>query len=282
MTATPLSEIKASQVRRLSTGVSELDWVYGSTTMGQQQQWGLPLGGTSLWAGEAGTGKSRLAVSICSKLSINQRVLYIQNEVSAEQFREWFSQHHDPRRIFVYEETELNAHRRAIRQVHPSLIIVDSVSLLTPTAKQSALNELIQTYRRWAKQINAHILLIGHLNQQGQVKGGTTLAHLADTVVHIEKSRIPDWVEVKIPSKHRFGPTGRVAVFLHRDWGVEPICVGDDRWPMGKLRFTANGRAIRRVPIPGKVGQQMDVDEQGQPIEQPRPRSPLRRLLAGT
>jgi DNA repair protein RadA/Sms len=217
---------------------------------------------------------------VASKLSTRCRILYLQNEVSAEQFRGWFAQQrHDPRQIFVCENTGLDAHQRAIRQVRPSLIVVDSVSMLTTTGKQSRFSEIVQAYRRWAQQINAHVILIGHLNQQGQVKGGTTLGHLVDTVVHIHRSCIPDWVEFRIPSKHRFGPTGRTAVFLHRDWGLESVCVGDDRWPMGELRFQPDGRALRRVPMPGTGGQMMLVDEDGDPVPEPDRRSRLRRLL---
>ena len=76
---------------RLSTGFPGRDWVYGaSQQVNGLWAWGLPMGAISLWAGAAGSGKSRLAIAVAAKMSrAEQRILYVQNEVSQQQFRIW-------------------------------------------------------------------------------------------------------------------------------------------------------------------------------------------------
>ena len=69
-TPIPLSRIRRRAVERISTCFHELDWVFGSSQADNASwQWGLPLGAVSLWAGAAGSGKSRLGITVAASIS---------------------------------------------------------------------------------------------------------------------------------------------------------------------------------------------------------------------
>ena len=89
--AIPLNQITSQLIHRLSTGYDGLDWIYGSSQQADGTwAWGLPNGAVSLWAGAAGSGKSRLAIATASAISRRgDRVLYLQNEVGTNQFKTW-------------------------------------------------------------------------------------------------------------------------------------------------------------------------------------------------
>ena len=188
------------------------------------------MGAISLWAGAPGCGKSRLAIAVAAKVaSRNSPILFIQNETTLPQFKQWATaQSPDDRHFFVCNSNSIDEILQAIRTICPSLVIVDSISMLEGIERPQRAKQAITKLQGLAKQIQSHVILIGHLNAKGQVKGGTTLPHLVDIVCHLERGSILDWLWLEIPSKHRYGPTGRSAAFRHLNNGLEPTCIFDD------------------------------------------------------
>lgn len=284
MTTQPvmLANVADRPVHRHRIGLDALDWVYGSTRFPDGRlAWGLPVGGISLWAGAAGAGKSRLAVALAAGMSLlGRNVLYCQNEVTLSQLRGWFhGQPHDAQRIHVLDSPSPEDHIRAMEQ-RPLLVIIDSISMVSDIERQTRARRIIAAYRHAANAVGAHIILVGHLNARGQVKGGTTLPHLVDTTANLTPGEWPGWVCFTIAGKHRFGEAGRSVTFVHEAGGVTPMFAGDDAFPMMQIRFAASdGQAIRRVPVPGTGGCEQDIDESGLPIR--REQSWLQRLLIG-
>lgn len=286
-TAAPiaLADIHHNPTRRNTSGLDALDWVYGSTTRPDgRRSWGLPVGGVSLWAGAAGTGKSRMAVAVAARMSFQgQSILFAQNEVSPSQLRSWFSgQPHDASKVHILDSPDLDSLLDAMWASDYSLVVVDSISMLQGIERQVKARQAIAELKNAAATLRCHVVLVGHLNARGQVKGGTTLPHLVDTVAHLEPAGLSEWVQFGIKSKHRFGRTGRSMTLAHEAYGLQIVFSSDDQFPMQEVRFNAiTGAAIRRVPIPGTGGQLIDVDEYGVPLPKPRHPSLLRRMLAG-
>ena len=73
-----LSEVEGKESIRINTGYKELDNVLGG---------GLVKGSLVLVGGEPGIGKSTLILQLCSKLSIDEKVLYVSGEESAQQVK---------------------------------------------------------------------------------------------------------------------------------------------------------------------------------------------------
>lgn len=280
-----LADIQHNPTRRHTSGLDALDWVYGSTPCPNRRlNWGLPVGGVSLWAGAAGCGKSRLAIAVAARMSLDGfNILFAQNEVSPSQLKGWFAgQNYDPANIHVLDAPDLDSLLDTTWASDYSLIIIDSVSMLHGIERQAQARRIITELKNAAEALGAHVILIGHLNSRGKVKGGTTLPHLVDIMATLERGEFDGWVRFGIYEKHRFGPTGRSLTLNHELDGLRVVFGSDDQFPIAQIRFDPmTGAAIRRVPSPRISDQEIDVDEAGLPIQPPRRPSLLRRLLAG-
>ena len=71
MCAKRLSDIESRPIRRASTGIDELDFIYGCSfkAFADNDEWGLPDGKISLWTGDSGVGKSRVAIELAKTMA---------------------------------------------------------------------------------------------------------------------------------------------------------------------------------------------------------------------
>jgi len=111
-------------------------------------------------------------------------------------------------------------------------VIVDSKNMIKGIERTENAKQIVDDIRDALSKIGAHMIMIGQANHDGSAKGGTTVPHLVDVVVHLYKlqakkkggweSRFleayPDYakscfiVEVE---KNRFGPAGQSMMFQH-------------------------------------------------------------------
>jgi predicted ATP-dependent serine protease len=224
-----LAEIGAPQpLIRLSTGFADLNWVFDG---------GMPKGAVSLLAGQQGTGKSRLLVSICRHLvAKNHKVLYVQAEVSLEQFKSWVGNCANPGNFLVSTERDFDQILFAIHCKKPDFVVIDSLNMLEGMTRPTIIRKVMDQLNQISEDNNCHIVLIGHMDKSGKIKGNTDIPHLADMVVQVFKGRrglsdkksyadvFPNEFEVEV-TKSRFGPTGRRALFVHKAHGVEECSI---------------------------------------------------------
>ena len=178
-----LSNIELIKVSRLSTGIPCLDMCYGTTIDGNYRCSGLPRGGVSLWAGSGGVGKSRVAIAIASYInSTGGRVLYIQNEVNPQQFREWTRDKiANPYEFLVHTSNIVDQQIQAMLEYKPHLVVIDSINMIPNFQSVNVIRETLEKYRSTTSQIQSHLILIGHLNKVGTVKGNNDITYLVDT-----------------------------------------------------------------------------------------------------
>jgi predicted ATP-dependent serine protease len=272
MSAIPLNEISSQPVQRLSTGYHELDYIYGSNRqINGRWAWGLPRAKLSLWSGAAGCGKSRLGVAISAQMSrMGYRVLYIQAEVDPAEFRTWFPGDSDPSRIFLSDATALDDHLQAMWQVCPSLVIVDSVSMLEEMPHQ--VRQVVMAYREAAEAAGAHVILLSHMNAKGKPKGGTDLPHLVDVTARLERDDALQWLFIGT-TKNRYGPVPRQASFYHDANGLKPMCL------------LSEGIGLHQIALDPTTGQERRINatENVEPgyrrISPPKPRRRRRGLF---
>lgn len=235
------NEITPIPVVRIRTGFKELDWIYGET----DGEWGMPLKAISLWAGESGTGKSRTAVVIANKIASNgMRVLYFQNEYELGVFSQEIE--HDLFRIS--DATKLQHMKYDIKVDSPHLVIVDSVNMIEEfkSGTKTDIKVIIDVFKEVCKSVGCHVILLGQLNQNGTIKGSTTLPHLVDIAMDIVKSDCGQfWIKTGI--KHRYGRTGKAfkSGWIHTDSGVD--CISINRHSDEKWKKTGSDRYIPQV-----------------------------------
>ncbi|MGH8921794.1 MAG: AAA family ATPase, partial [Actinomycetes bacterium] len=122
--ARPISQIDLHAAQATATGVSELDRVLGG---------GLVPGAVVLLAGEPGVGKSTLLLEVAHRCAAaGRRALYVTGEESAGQVRlraQRTGALHDE--LYLAAESDLAAVLGHLDEVHPGLLIVDSVQTMS-------------------------------------------------------------------------------------------------------------------------------------------------------
>ena len=218
ITITSLSKIKSSTKSRLSTGIFEFDRVLGG---------GVVPGEVILLTGQPGIGKSTLVLQAFQKL----RVLYISGEESAEQVKnraERLSINLD--NLSFSADLQIESIIQSLEELKNEIeiVIIDSVQTIYskdiegPVAGISQLKEVTKKIVNFAKQSNLPILLIGHINKEGDVAGPKTLEHFVDCVLEIEGEKISNFRLLRA-SKNRFGSTDEIGIFEMKQKGLSEV-----------------------------------------------------------
>lgn len=183
-----LSDVPVIQVPRLSTGYRDLDLAYGTTVIRDAQDIpvrkssGLPLGGVSLWSGSPGVGKTRAAIAI--SVSVNRagkRVMFVQTEVTASQFRSWTGNKIvRPDDYLVHTSPELDSIIKAIMRFRPDLIVLDSLNMIDGYQSPTVIRRISERFKKAVESVQGHVIIIGHLNKEGRVKGNNDIEYLID------------------------------------------------------------------------------------------------------
>jgi predicted ATP-dependent serine protease len=222
-----INQIQTTVVKRIPTGFDEIDWLYGITQVGNRSAWGLPEGTISLWAGQSGIGKSRLAIELARTLTRKGfRVLYFHNETTKSTFANWVKADGGqmPSNFYVSDATQLSEQLRDIRLSRAKLIIVDSVNMVDDFKYGSDKNikHIIEGYRQVCQETNCHIILLSQLTKNGKARGSSTLTHLVDSVFIVKEGMNSSHFIFRISDKHRYGRTGDNywSYWLHMDTHV--------------------------------------------------------------
>ena len=228
---THFNSVQPDVATRFSTGIEELDWLYGHNDGGRQ--YGMPRGVLSLWGGAAGIGKTRASMQVVRNLlGMNKTVLCFTLETTQGQFVEKYCKDMPPtNRLFISEDKALNQHIQAIQRYNPDLIVVDSVNQIEECTGSRGAKKVEAAYRSVVASTGSHVIFITHLNAKNTVKGGTALPHMVDIVFTITPFDITiktDLFVIGAPQKHRFGKTGIETIWAHHKWGVE--CQSDFRF----------------------------------------------------
>jgi len=231
-----LSEISYNQIKRIPTGFKELDLIFGESDFcdahnNPYKMIGPPRGTISLWAGEAGVGKSRACTSICTSVSEKYgfQVIYMINEDSAENLRRWAPKDMHEDNFYVVSDCDnVDEQIKIIDNNYPDLVVIDSLNMMVGINNIDDLKTSISKWRDVAQEVDCHIILISHMNKKGEVKGSTDISHLVDIVCTLKKLVPPKdlskydmtgYFYLQI-GKNRYGPSGGVACFKHNENGV--------------------------------------------------------------
>jgi len=223
-----LSNVKEEEIKRLSTSIKEIDWLYGSTEMMRNNikylKYGVPLSRVSLWAGSPGVGKTRTLIhltSILNKLKI--KVLYFQKEASLSEFKSWTNGKIDYEDDYIISDAStVEEQANIIIAENPKVVVIDSINNIKNKDGKFDVKQFVLKFKEIASLIDCHIFLIGHLNKQKKVKGNNDLEYMVDIVVELTKNEdTKSNFFLSIPEKNRSGPVGRKIELRHTNLGVE-------------------------------------------------------------
>lgn len=195
---------------RTNTKISELDRVLGG---------GIVSGSLILMSGEPGIGKSTLLLQACENLACDNKVLYVSGEESLPQIK-LRAQRTNVKsdNIRIFSETNIDYIMIAAQNERPKFMIIDSVQTIydpkiasTP-GSITQIRECTMTLMQYAKQNDVSIILVGHVNKEGNIAGPKILEHMVDTVLYFEGEKHIAYRLLRC-AKNRFGSTNEIGLF---------------------------------------------------------------------
>ncbi len=203
-----IEEIQLNAEERIPTKNKELDTVLGG---------GLVKGSVTLLGGEPGIGKSTLILQI--SLAIPDKVLYVSGEESQSQIKMRAERiQKNASNCLILTETNTQQIFKNIEKVQPQVLVIDSIQTLHTSAIDaspgsiSQIRETTAELIKFAKETGTPVLLIGHINKEGQIAGPKILEHMVDVVLQFEGDRNHTY-RILRSQKNRFGSTAELGIY---------------------------------------------------------------------
>ncbi|MCP5007299.1 MAG: DNA repair protein RadA [Planctomycetes bacterium] len=216
-----ISSVRVVNKLRLETKIDEFDRILGG---------GIVNGSAILIGGTPGIGKSTILLQVCQQIGNQGFVsLYVTGEESVAQLKlraERISVTSE--KIFLVAENNLPAIFEHIKDVKPTLVIIDSIQTMfnpdigsapgTVSQVRQCAHELIFM----AKKVGSSVLFAGHVTKQGAIAGPKVLEHLVDTVLYFEGEGFMSF-RVLRAAKNRFGSTNEIGIFEMSRNGLKEV-----------------------------------------------------------
>ncbi len=215
---TSIDEIQIQNEFRIETQDKEFNRVLGG---------GIVLGSITLLGGEPGIGKSTLFLQI--SLKIRNKVLYVSGEESENQIKIRANRiKYSNKDCLIYSENKLENIFAQAEKIKPNILIIDSIQTLTTNSIDSTQGSITQLKTCTAELINfgkrtsIPIMLIGHINKEGNIAGPKVLEHMVDTVLQFEGDRNHLYRILRV-KKNRFGSTNEIGIYEMVTDGLKEI-----------------------------------------------------------
>lgn len=217
--AVPLSSVEQKDVVRSTTANAELDRVLGG---------GIVPGAMILIGGEPGIGKSTLVLQMAMQLP--RRVLYVSGEESVQQIKLRADRisRASAENCLVVSDTRIDAIPMHIEACKPEILVIDSIQTMQTERTDSLpgsisqIKECTAVLMRIAKTRNLPVVIIGHINKDGQLAGPKVLEHMVDVVLQFEGDR-NHLYRILRSIKNRFGSTNEIGIFEMMSDGLREV-----------------------------------------------------------
>jgi DNA repair protein RadA/Sms len=215
-----LSSVKAADIERQPTGISEFDRVLGG---------GLVAGGVILIGGDPGIGKSTLLLQTLCHLGKNSQAIYVSGEESPQQIAMRAKRLGlDASEVDLLAEINLEKILATLQTHQPNIAVIDSIQTVYSEALQSAPGSVAQVREcsaqltRLAKQLGITVILVGHVTKEGSLAGPRVLEHIVDTVLYFEGDQNSSFRLIRA-FKNRFGAVNELGVFAMTEKGLKEV-----------------------------------------------------------
>ena len=214
-----ISDIKTNPEKRIPTNISEFDRVLGG---------GLVPGSVILIGGEPGIGKSTLLLQFALNIQ-NKKTLYISGEESNSQIKLRAERIDNTKsELYLLSETSLENILLNFKKFNPEIIIIDSIQTIQTQKLESSAGTVSQirectiALMEYAKTYSVPILLVGHINKEGNIAGPKVLEHIVDVVLQFEGDR--NYVyRILRAHKNRFGSASELGIFEMHSKGLREV-----------------------------------------------------------
>lgn len=215
-----LTELDSRNELRFSTGINEMDRVLGG---------GAVRGSVVLVGGAPGIGKSTLLLQMCGTVKSNEKILYVTGEESSRQLKMRADRLGvNTNSLYVHAETDITEAVRAVGELLPDMLVVDSIqTLYNPEMSGAAgsvgqVKDCTMTLMQLSKNSGMTTFIVGHVNKEGAIAGPKVLEHMVDCVLYFEGERSMSY-RVLRAAKNRFGSTNEIGVFEMLENGLRDV-----------------------------------------------------------
>lgn len=216
-----LRDIDKRDSQLIPSGISELDRVLGG---------GFTSNSTILISGDPGIGKSTLLLQALQTISGRGDIcLYVTGEESPRQIKIRADRlKKNPEDLFILAETDIENICKAIEEISPSIITIDSIQTVqhpdipSPPGSVNQIRECTAKLVEVAKEKDTCVFFVGHVTKDGSIAGPMTLEHMVDTVVYFEGEARSQY-RILRSVKNRFGTTNEIGVFEMTQKGLEQV-----------------------------------------------------------
>ena len=215
-----LSELDCSAEIRFSTGIAEFDRVLGG---------GAVVGSLNLVGGAPGIGKSTLLLQMCALAGERRSILYVTGEESERQLKLRANRLRvRGEGLYVLAETDLDQILACLDELHPDVVIIDSIQTISDAEVTSApgsvsqVRECTMRLMRVTKEKGLTVFVVGHINKEGSLAGPKVLEHMVDCVLYFEGERNTSF-RILRAVKNRFGSTNEIGVFEMEETGLRCV-----------------------------------------------------------
>ncbi|HOY38895.1 MAG: DNA repair protein RadA [Bacteroidales bacterium] len=244
-----LSEVNPVLCERIVLPFGEFNRVLGG---------GLVKGSVILIGGEPGIGKSTLIMQSVLGLN-NKKVLYVSGEESPSQIKlraDRLSQ--TGSQMYLFSGIALENILAAARTVKPDIVVIDSVQtiysedFMSVPGSVSQIRGCAQQLQQFAKSGGVPVILIGHINKEGNIAGPMTLEHIVDVVIQFEGDS-NHYYRLLRSKKNRFGSAFELGVFEMTQVGLVEITdpgnmlLSENIQPVSGVSITAMNEGSRTI-----------------------------------
>lgn len=238
-----LNEVTTGEEPRLDLNDEELNRVLGG---------GLVPGSLILLGGEPGIGKSTLVLQTVLNLD-SLKTLYVSGEESARQLKLRADRiNSQSQNCYIVCETNLEQIFVHIQNNNPDLVIIDSVQTIFSDVVESSPGSVSQVREcsaailKFAKETGTPVILIGHINKEGNIAGPKVLEHIVDTVLQFEGDQHYMY-RILRSIKNRFGSTAELGIYEMRQTGLRQVSNPSE------LLLTQNHEGLSGVAIAAAI-----------------------------
>ena len=220
-----LNDISIKEEPRIDLRDNEFNRVLGG---------GLVPGSIVLLGGEPGIGKSTLTLQTILGLT-GHTVLYVSGEESAlqlkmraERLKASRADNDNSDNLFILTETSLERIFEHAEEIHPTLLVVDSIQTIATDQVEnspgsiSQVRECAAALLRFAKSSGTPVILIGHITKEGSLAGPKILEHIVDTVIQFEGDQHHVYRLLR-SIKNRFGSTSELGIYEMLQTGLRQV-----------------------------------------------------------
>ena len=221
MQPTKIADVIPKKEPRVQTKLAELNRVLGG---------GVVPGSLILIGGDPGIGKSTLLLQVSQQLAaIGGKVLYVSGEESAEQIKMRAQRLGAiDTEFYLYPETDMSEISKAIENLTPDYVIIDSIQTMTQpditsvAGSVSQVRETTAELLKLAKTNGIAIFIVGHVTKEGSIAGPRMLEHMVDTVLYFEGEKHHSF-RILRAVKNRFGSTNEIGIFEMEAGGLKEV-----------------------------------------------------------